>query len=66
MKKAVANLHKTSRGQIALGLMALLLTYVFALEAIDTARLLYYFLAIALLWAGLRWVIMAVIAWRRS
>ena len=57
MKKAAANLHKTSRGQIALGLMALLLTYVFALEAIDTARLLYYFLAPVLVIVGVRLLI---------
>lgn len=59
MKKAAAQIHKTQRGQVALGLMALLLTYVIALEAIDTARLLYYFLAIVLVIAGVRWLVLA-------
>jgi hypothetical protein len=59
MKEAVATMRRTRRGKLVLVVLAWGVAYIFASLAIDTARILYYILAIALAIAGIRWLVLA-------
>lgn len=59
MREGAAALRRTQKGRIISASLALLLAYVFASLAIDTARILYYFLTILLVIIAIRWIIQA-------
>jgi hypothetical protein len=59
MKEAAVALRRTRSGRIVLALLAIVAAYIFASLAIDTARILYYFLAILLVIMAIRWVVIA-------